>query len=155
MASEPGNRVGGAIVALPIAEIDPRQRLTTISDRTRRSKAGRAGEAAAVLLGALDHLPATADQPLADLLKRRTLVNLVVTNVRGSRQPLYFLGAQMLEAIPVVPLGPRLGLGVAVLSYTDRLAVSLFADPTVCPDVRGLADAIADEFAILAGAACR
>jgi hypothetical protein len=65
--------------------------------------------------------------------------------VPGPRAPLYFLGGRIEQIVPVVPLGPNLGLGVAVLSYVDDLTISLFADPDACHDLAMLAVAIVDE----------
>lgn len=150
MRSEPGNHVGAAIVDLPLDDRDPASRLSTVMERTRHAKEQGLGEGAAAVLAALDHLPPITDRALADLLRRHTLVHLVVTNVKGSPVPLYLLGAKMLEAIPIVPLGPRLGLGVAVLSYTDQVVVSLFADPELFPAVDEFADLVLGELADLA-----
>jgi hypothetical protein len=51
-----------------------------------------------------------------------------------------------------VPLGPGLGIGIAILTYADRLTISISADPALCPDVDALAAAIADELPALASA---
>lgn len=146
MHHEPGNHVGAAVIDLPIDEPDPARRLVTIIERTRTAKGRRVGEGAAGVLDAVDHLPPLADRALVGLLQRRTLVHLVVTNVKGSPEPLYLLGAELVEAVPIVPLGPRLGLGIAVLSHTDHLVVSLLADPALVPGLDELADAIVEEF---------
>ena len=151
MGAEPGNRVGAVMVELPVAEPDPARRLEIVQHRMRRLKASHEGEGAAALLDALDHVPALGYGALTRLISVRPLVNFVVTNLPGPRDPLYFLGARIEAMIPIVPLGPGLGLGIAVLSYVDGLTVSLFADPEVCHDLDVLADAITAEFDDLAG----
>jgi hypothetical protein len=55
----------------------------------------------------------------------------------------------MLEAIPLVPLGGNLSVGVAALSYDGQLAIGILADPAACPDVRALARGIERCFADL------
>lgn len=145
MRDEPGNHVGGVTVTLPVGEPDPLRRLNTVRATMQRLKAAHEGEGAALVLDALDHLPALGYGALTRLVAAQPLVNFVVTNVPGPREPLYFLGAEIEEMVPVVPLGPGLGLGVAVLSYVDDLTVSLFADPDACHDLDVLAAAIADE----------
>jgi hypothetical protein len=109
-----------------------------------RLKAAHEGEGTALVLDALDHVPALGYGALTRLVAAQPLVNFVVTNVPGPAEPMYFLGGHIEEIVPVVPLGPHLGLGVAVLSYVDRLTVSLFADPDACHDVDVLAAAVDD-----------
>lgn len=151
----PGNQVGAVLVELPVAEADPRRRLDLVHARMARLKRVHEGEGTAELLGAVDHLPAPIHGRLIRLVATQSVVNIVVTNVPGPPAPLYFLGARIEHIVPVVPLGAQLGLGVAVLSYCDRLTISLFADPEAVPDLGLLGRAVADEFdevrALLAG----
>jgi WS/DGAT/MGAT family acyltransferase len=147
--AEPGNHVGGVMLALPVGDPDPASRLATISARTQRLKAAHEGEGAAVLLDAFDHVPA-AERVATRFVPFQPYVNFVVTNVPGSPTPLHLLGARIETIIPIVPLGPGLGLGVAVLTYAGRLTICVNADPDRCPDVDELAEAIGDGLAALA-----
>jgi hypothetical protein len=61
--------------------------------------------------------------------------------------PLYAVGARMLEAFPVVPLGANLTVGVAVLSYDGALTISVTADAGACPDVDVFAEGMARSLA--------
>ncbi len=146
MTAAPGNQVGGVLVDLPVGEPDPVRRLQLVQHRMHRLKEAHEGQGSAFVLDALDHLPALGYGAATRLIAAQPLINFVVTNVPGPSDPLYFLGSRIDEMVPVVPLGPGLGLGIAVLSYVDRLTVSLFADPDVCHDIDALAAAIADEF---------
>ena len=76
-------------------------------------------------------------------------VNLVITNVPGPQVPLWFMGARAESIVPIVPLGPNTALGVALLSYVDRLTIGLHADPDRCPDLDRLASAIENEMSCL------
>ncbi len=151
-ADDPGNRVGGVMVELPVAEPHQRRRLEIVQDRMRHLKASHEGEGFAAVLDALDHVPAIGTAALTRLVAAQPFVNFVVTNLPGSPVPLHLLGARIDDIVPVVPLGPGLGLGIAVLSYSGHLTISLFADPAVCPDLDVLVDAIGDEFAAFDGA---
>lgn len=153
MNAEPGNRVGAMLVALPVEEADPLRRLTLVSSRMQRLKAAHEGEASAAALHSMDLLPAPMISAITRLVSLQHLANLVVTNVPGPEEPLYFLGARVEELVPVVPLSPGMGLGVAVVSYAGDLTVALFANPTVCPNLDVLAELIEKEFARLAVAA--
>lgn len=149
MNDEPGNHVGAVTVALPVGEPDAARRLDVVRSRMARVKSAHEGEETARVLDALDHLPALGDGALARLVASQPLVNFVVTNLPGPRAPLYFLGGRIEQIVPVVPLGPNLGLGIAVLSYVDELRISLFADPDACRDLDVLAAAIGDRVAEL------
>ena len=83
------------------------------------------------------------------IVHHQPLVNLVVTNVRGSDQPLSLLGARITEIVPIVPLGGNLSLGVAALSYAGKLVVGLHVDADACNDVDVLAHGIESAFAQL------
>jgi diacylglycerol O-acyltransferase len=148
--AQPGNHVGGVMVALPIGEADPLRRLVIVQSRMRRLKAAHEGEGAATVLDAFDHVPALGDRVVTRLVAAQPFVNFVVTNVPGSPVSLYLLGARVEAIVPVVPLGPNMGIGIAVLTYADRLTISIAADPELCPDIDVLAAAIADELSALA-----
>lgn len=149
----PGNQVGAVLVELPVAEPDARRRLELVHERMHRVKHAREGEGAALLLEALDHLPAAWYPPLIRLVAGQSVVNAIVTNVPGPPSPLYFLGGRIERIVPVVPLGAHLSLGLAVLSYCDDLSISLFADPDAFDGLDQLVADIAEEFASMSAAA--
>jgi diacylglycerol O-acyltransferase len=64
--------------------------------------------------------------------------DLVCTNVPGPRVPLYCMGHRMTEHYPWVPIGWRMGLSVAIMSYDQQLAISLSADRSVLADLERL-----------------
>jgi hypothetical protein len=102
-----------------------------------------------VVQAAADFLPAKLIAPLSGLITHQPLANLVVTNVRGPAVPLYAMGAEMLEAFPVVPLSGNLTLGVAALSYNGALNLGVTADADACPDVDSFVSGIERSFAQL------
>jgi hypothetical protein len=59
------------------------------------------------------------------------------------------LGARLLQAAPLVPLGGNLSLGVAALSYDGQLNIGILADPAACPDAGVLVEGIRQCFAAL------
>jgi hypothetical protein len=66
--------------------------------------------------------------------------NLVISNVPGPRQPLYFAGAKLLHQFPVSIVTDGQGLNITVVSYLDRLDFGFIADRELVPDVWDLAD---------------
>ncbi len=146
--AEGGNHAGAMLIPLPLAEPDPVRRLAIISERTTRAKQHHEGEGIAALIEAVDHLqptvPGVVGAALRSFAAHQPFVNLVITNVPGPRTPLWFMGAEAESMIPIVPLGPNTALGVALLSYVDRLTIGLHADPDRCPDLDLLAANVDD-----------
>ena len=71
--------------------------------------------------------------------------NLVISNVPGPRQPLYFAGAQLCHQFPVSIVTEGQGLNITVVSYLDRLDFGFVVDRELVPDVWDLADLHIDE----------
>lgn len=67
-------------------------------------------------------------------------INLVISNVPGPRQPLYFAGAKMAHQFPVSIVTDGQGLNITVISYLDRLDFGFIVDRELVPDVWDLAD---------------
>lgn len=89
-----------------------------------------------------DLLPPWVTNLLGRGVDHQPFVNLVVTNVPGPPFPLYAMGARMLEAIPVVPLGGNMPLEVAILSYDGVLTISVTSDVDTCPDVDAFVEGV-------------
>ncbi|MDG5485496.1 WS/DGAT/MGAT family O-acyltransferase [Mycolicibacterium gadium] len=66
--------------------------------------------------------------------------NLLISNVPGPRQPLYFAGAQLAHQFPVSIVADGQGLNITVMSYLDRLDFGFIADRDLVPDLWDLAD---------------
>jgi WS/DGAT/MGAT family acyltransferase len=144
-----GNRVGALFLPLPIGIGDPEVRLRTIAHTTAAMKARREVTTSRLLLEAADLLPPRLIAPLTGLLDVQPFVNLVVTNVPGPPFPLYAMGAEMLEAFPIVPIAGNLTLGVAVLSYNGTLNLSVTADRRRCADVEAFTTGLERAFSQL------
>lgn len=141
-----GNRVSGIVAPLPLGRETPVQRLEAVRDAMARHKARHQADGTELLMEGIEMVP-PALLPLASrIIHRQPLFDVVVTNVPGPPFPLYFLGARMLESIPVVPLGGNLTVGVAILSYDGQLTVGVFADRDQCPDLDVLMGGIRNSF---------
>src|SRR4029077_10166364 len=68
------------------------------------------------------------------------LFTLVISNVPGPRQPLYFAGAKLCHQFPVSIVTDGLGLNITVVSYLDQLDFGFIVDRELVPDVWDLAD---------------
>ncbi|NNE12966.1 MAG: WSD1 family O-acyltransferase, partial [Ilumatobacter sp.] len=125
-------------------------------------RVARCREAMAVAKRQLDLVPATAlieasdtTSPvvagaavrlMARLSDRVNLpVNVVISNVPGPREPLYFAGAKLDHYIPVSTISNGVGLNITVHSYEDKLDFGLVADRDLIPDLWDLVDLHVDE----------
>jgi WS/DGAT/MGAT family acyltransferase len=144
------NRVSGIVAELPTDCDDPVERVA------------RCREAMSVAKRQLDLVPATtlteatdATSPvvagaavrlMALLSDRFTLpVNVVISNVPGPRESLYFAGCRLDNYIPVSTISNGVGLNITVHSYEDKLDFGLVADRDLVPDLWDLVDLHVEE----------
>jgi hypothetical protein len=65
-----------------------------------------------------------------------------VTNVPGPQFPLYLLGRELEELLPVAFLPQNHALAIAIMSYNGTVDFGLLADYDAMPDVEYVADSI-------------
>jgi diacylglycerol O-acyltransferase len=135
-----GNVLTSLFVELPVAEPDPLARHHAIVERARGLKGGSQARGGKALID----LAALAPPVVGELMGRalfggQRAFNLTITNVRGSRTPLYMFGAPMREVLPYVPLFAGHRVGIAVVSYAGGLVFGLGADRVSTPDLDVLA----------------
>src|SRR3569623_1254810 len=75
--------------------------------------------------------------------------NCVVTNVPGSRVPLYFCGAKMVAMYGTGPVFDGMGLINPIYSYGDTIAISFTSDRDMMPDPENYAAALRASFEAL------
>lgn len=148
-----GNRVSAMFAHLPVGIEDPAERLRAVSEQMKGLKESHQAVAAERLMGLVDYAPPTILNLAARAVFRQRQVNTVVTNVPGPQQPLYCMGARMLEAFPYVGIIDNAALVIAVLSYDGQVGFGLTGDRDVLPDLGVLAEAIEKSVSELAGVA--
>jgi hypothetical protein len=99
---------------------------------------------AEVISGLEDFAPPTILAQASRINFSTRLFNMIVTNVPGPQFPLYLLGRQMEELVPVAFLPENQALAIAIMSYNGGLDFGLLADYDAMPDVDVLADYLAD-----------
>jgi WS/DGAT/MGAT family acyltransferase len=141
---ELGNWFGLVFLELPVDLDDRTARLCELHgdmDRLKRS------QEAPVALGLL-HLLGRSPGAVEDLAERFFTAkgSLVVTNVPGPREPLSLAGHRLRDLMFWVPHpGPRLGLGVSLLSYAGAVRIGVRADTGVLADPGVIVRAFEDE----------
>jgi len=70
--------------------------------------------------------------------------NLILSNVPGPRDQLYFLGCQVDAMYPLGPILGGAGLNITVMSLNGELGVGIIACPDLVPELWDIADAFPD-----------
>jgi diacylglycerol O-acyltransferase / wax synthase len=154
------NQVSMMLMTLASDVADPLQRLRTIAEASRKTKATLGAATASVpmdfpLIGAPWLMSGLASlygrSRIANVLP--PLANVVISNVQGPPVPLYFAGAKMSTYFPVSIPGHGMALNITVHSYDGDLDYGLIACRRAVPDVADLADFIVAEHRALLAAA--
>jgi WS/DGAT/MGAT family acyltransferase len=150
------NRFSLLLAELPVSVDDPVERLAQVHAEMVRRKQSPETSIGAVLLAVSDLVPAWLIRLVAPtILGRQPVVNLAVTNLPGTDEPLYLLGARLREAYPFVTVVGNIALIIGVVSYGGSLGVGITVDPDVVDDVDGLTAALDRSFTELIAAAGR
>ena len=140
--SELGNKVSSMFVELPVAEADPPRSYERVRAASERHKAGGQALASSTMVALTELAPPVLHVSLARLLYATRLFNVTITNVPGPPGPLYSFGARLTDIVPIVPLAADHAVGVAVISYADRMTFGLIAARANVPDLEVLKEGI-------------
>ena len=142
-----GNELTSLFIELPVTESDPIARYRRVVERAEQLKAGSQRAGGKTIVDVADMGPPLAGALLARSMFGGTrMFNLTITNVPGSQQRLYALGAPLVEVLPLVPLFAGHTIGIAVVSYAGQMVFGLNSDRMAAPDVGVLAEGIKRSF---------
>ncbi len=133
------NRFSITSKALPVGVDDPLERVRLIHSRMHEHAASPAQSLMPYLFSIADFVPQPVLRGLVTrLLARQPLVNLAVSNIPGSRAPLFLCESRMLGLHPFINVVGNVALIIGVLSYVDDLGVGITVDPDVVGDPRAI-----------------
>jgi diacylglycerol O-acyltransferase len=135
---ELGNRLAAMRGPLPVYAEDPVERLRIVREAMAGLKESKQALGAEVISGLQDFAPPTLLAQASRLNFSTRLFNLLVTNVPGPQFPLYMLGREMLDIIPIAFLPENQALAVAVMSYNGKMDFGLLADYDAVPDIESI-----------------
>jgi diacylglycerol O-acyltransferase len=149
------NEFSMMVADLPPGTLDPLGQLqATHGEMAARKSSGQTTIGSLLFaLGALV-TPRLLRPVAAMALKRQPFVNLAVTNMPGTDDPVYLLGARLLELFPFVTVTGNIGLIIGVLSYNGTLGVGLTVDADVIGDLGRVAEGIERAASELIASAC-
>ena len=155
-----GNLVSAMVVGLGTHISDPIERLRFVHAEAVNSKALTGAVGARTLTDYSQLIPSALAGLAARLYTRvgaanihDPIYNTVVTNVPGSRVPLYFSGARMVAMYGLGPILDSMGLINTIYSYVDTIAISFTSDRRMMPDPAAYANGLRAAFEELKAAA--
>jgi len=135
-----GNQITAMLGPLPVYATDPIERYRIVSEAMSGLKESKQAVGAETLTRLQGFAPPTILAQASRLNFSARAYNVLVTNVPGPQFPLYFLGREMEELIPVPFLAPEHALAVAMMSYNGMVIMGLMGDYDAMADL--------DEFAV-------
>jgi WS/DGAT/MGAT family acyltransferase len=136
-----GNAVGGILATLATDVEDPQARLGAIIASTRAAKAQLTGmpKNAIIQYTALLMAPLSFQQVTRTAGRVRPAFNVVISNVPGPEQTLFFRGARMVAAYPLSIPFHGYGLNITLNSYVDTLNFGFIGCRDALPHLQRLA----------------
>jgi diacylglycerol O-acyltransferase len=132
-----GNRVGGLVVRLPLAEARPDVRLDLIRAETATAKRDQVATAEPRLVQWL-----ARSGVMRAVTRHQHITNLIVSNLPGPAGEIHALGAPVVDLIPIGVLAGNLTVAFLAFSYHGSLTVTVWCDADRYPDVPVLVDAM-------------
>jgi hypothetical protein len=148
-----GNVVAPLAAPLPVGIEDPVEQYREVREATRLAEGASQAVDARTLTELAGFASPTIMSQAARLQQSQRFFNLVVTNVPGPQFPLYLLGREMQEIVPIAFLPEHHALAVAIMSYNGKVDVGLLADYDAMPDVDAFASHLEESLAELLAAA--
>jgi diacylglycerol O-acyltransferase / wax synthase len=148
-----GNRIAAMRGPLPVYVDDPVERLRVVREAMGQLKESKQALGAEVIAGLNEFAPPTLLAQASRLNFSTRLFNLIVTNVPGPQFPLYLLGREMQEIVPIAFLPENHALAVAIMSYNGNVDFGLLADYDAMPDIDAFATHLEESLAELLEAA--
>jgi diacylglycerol O-acyltransferase len=141
-----GNRTGGLVVRLPLAEARPDVRLALIRTETTTAKRDQVATAEPRLIWWL-----ARSGMMRAVTRHQHITNLIVSNLPGPADEIRVLGAPVVDLIPIGVLAGNLAIAFLAFSYRGSLTVTVWCDADRYPDLPVLVDSMYRDWSSLAG----
>jgi diacylglycerol O-acyltransferase / wax synthase len=148
-----GNRITVMRAPLPVYARDPIERLRIVRESMQGLKESKQALAAKMIVELEEFAPPTILSMAARTHWSTRLFNMIVTNVPGPQFPIYLLGRELLELVPVAFLPDNYALTIAAMSYNGKLVFSLLGDYDAMPDIDLVGEYVQESLAELLTAA--
>ena len=139
-----GNRISAIVVALPTNEPDPKRRLELAHRALTAAKRRQRALPPGLLTDAGNFIPplifTQASRMTAEVSARLAPpVNLIVSNIPGPTEPLYWHGARVESYHPFTVIMDGVGLNMTAMSYLDGVGFGMVSgSDDLWPVMRGI-----------------
>jgi diacylglycerol O-acyltransferase len=147
----PGNKIGTLACCLGTHLADPAERLGAVQASMREGKAALAGRSRAQVLAmsALGAGPLALAMTLGRSPGPLRPPNVMISNVPGPKDPLYWNGARFDALYPMSVVTDGQALNITCTSINDQVSFGLTGCSRAIPRVDSLADALGRELDVL------
>ena len=132
---------------LPLGIEDPVDRLRELKRRMDGLKNTSEPIVAFGILGLIGMMPNRIEDVVVDIFGTKGTV--VLTNVPGPREQLYFAGAGIDNMMFWVPQSGRLGIGISIMSYNGKVMIGVATDARLIPEPEAVIASFHEELAAL------
>ncbi|MFW2176603.1 MULTISPECIES: WS/DGAT/MGAT family O-acyltransferase [unclassified Moraxella] len=148
--SSVGNQITFILANLATDVVDPLQRLQTINASTVNSKQrfARMNQSASLVYSGLAY-SRSALQIATGLFPDYRGFNLIISNVPGSREPLYWHGAKLEALYPASIVMNDQAMNITLCTYVDKIEFCIVACSQVLPHSQRILDYLEDELQVL------
>jgi hypothetical protein len=120
---------------VPVGEEDPIRRLEQIARATAERKRLPPYQPAARFL----------QRWMIRTMNRQRRINLLMSNLPGPAQPMYFADAKILEVFQIGVVQGNVAVQVGALSYAGQLNFDIVADANLVPDLTVFANGMIED----------
>ncbi len=142
-----GNKFGLVFLSLPIGIENHLDRLKEVRRRMNRLKGSKEAPLFFGLLKSLGYTPPELQAPIVSALADK--ITAVMSNVPGPAKPLYLAGEEIDNIMFWVPQAGRVGLGISILSYNNKVLIGVNTDAGLVPNPEHIVDGFYKEFEAL------
>jgi WS/DGAT/MGAT family acyltransferase len=139
-----GNRITQILCPLPVYIEDPVARLHFVREAMGGLKESKQALGAATIAGMEDFAPPTILAQASRLHFSTRMYTTLVTNIPGPQFPLYLLGRELMDVVPVAFLGGKRSLATAIMSYNGSVSFGLIGDFDALPDLDVIGEALTE-----------
>ncbi len=139
-----GNDFALVLMALPVGIEDPLERFLVVRSRMDELKDSTEPIVTYVVLKAMGFAPAEVERLGVEFYASKT--SLVMTNVPGPSETLYFAGKKIDKLMFWVPQSGRMGLGVSIISYAGDVFIGVITDEGLVPDPKTIVAYFHEDF---------
>lgn len=143
------NAVSNIVIGLPVDREDPGDRLDVIARRMTELKESSQVSGMQQLMHLAELAPAGVLRAVSRTAGANPPADVLVTNLAGPPVPVYLMGSQVRETLPLAPILGTTTLSVAVMSYTGEVYFCIATDPSVISEVDVFVEAVGAEVDLL------